>query len=209
MVAEQLERRGIHDPRVLAAMAKVRRDLFVPVDEQAAAYADRALSIDCGQTISQPYIVALMTEALELTGSEMVLEIGTGSGYQTAVLCELARRVTSIERHAELSERANVALKSLCYANYTLIVGDGTYGWRGRCSVRSHRRHGGGAADAASDFRSTERRRHPRHSAGSQRSPSVASDSQGERRTGCHTIFPAAASCRWWEAKNRAGECEN
>jgi protein-L-isoaspartate(D-aspartate) O-methyltransferase len=130
MVAEQLERRGIHDPRVLAAMAKVRRDLFVPIDEQAAAYADRALSIDCGQTISQPYIVALMTEALELTGSEMVLEIGTGSGYQTAVLCELARWVTSIERHAELSELANVALKSLCYANYTLIVGDGTYGWR-------------------------------------------------------------------------------
>ena len=88
------------------------------------------MSIDCGQTISQPYIVALMTEALELTGSEIVLEIGTGSGYQTAVLCELARRVTSVERHAELSEQANVALKSLCYANYTLIVGDGTYGWR-------------------------------------------------------------------------------
>jgi protein-L-isoaspartate(D-aspartate) O-methyltransferase len=130
MVAEQLQRRGIHDPRVLAAMAKVRRDLFVTADEQAAAYADRALSIDCGQTISQPYIVALMTAALELTGDEKVLEIGTGSGYQTAVLCELARWVTSIERHAELSERANVALKSLCYANCTLIVGDGTYGWR-------------------------------------------------------------------------------
>jgi protein-L-isoaspartate(D-aspartate) O-methyltransferase len=130
MVGDQLERRGIHDPRVLAAMAKVRRELFVPADEQAAAYADRALSIDCGQTISQPYIVALMTEALELTGAEMVLEIGTGSGYQTAVLCELACWVTSIERHAKLSERANVALKSLCHANYTLIVGDGTHGWR-------------------------------------------------------------------------------
>jgi protein-L-isoaspartate(D-aspartate) O-methyltransferase len=129
MVAEQLERRGIRNPRVLAAMAKVRRDLFVPAEEQGAAYADRALSIECGQTISQPYIVALMTEALELAGTEMVLEIGTGSGYQTAVLCELARWVTSIERHAELSERANVALQALCYENYTLIVGDGTYGW--------------------------------------------------------------------------------
>jgi protein-L-isoaspartate(D-aspartate) O-methyltransferase len=130
MVAEQLERRGIRDPRVLAAMAKVRRDLFVPAEEQEAAYADRALSIECGQTISQPYIVALMTEALELAGTEMVLEIGTGSGYQTAVLCELARHVKSIERHAELSERAHIALQSLCYENYTLIVGDGTYGLR-------------------------------------------------------------------------------
>jgi protein-L-isoaspartate(D-aspartate) O-methyltransferase len=131
MVVDQLERRGIRDARVLAAMTDVRRDAFVPEDEQAEAYADRALGIDCGQTISQPYIVALMTEALELTGDETVLEIGTGSGYQTAVLCELARWVYSIERHEELSQRANAVLKSLCYENYTLLIGDGTYGWAG------------------------------------------------------------------------------
>jgi protein-L-isoaspartate(D-aspartate) O-methyltransferase len=130
MVADQLQRRGIRDPRVLAAMAKVRRDLFVPTDEQPHAYADRALNIDCGQTISQPYIVALMTESLELTGSESVLEIGTGSGYQTALLCELSRWVFSIERHAELSEHANAVLKALCYENFTLTVEDGTYGHR-------------------------------------------------------------------------------
>src|SRR5262245_41081578 len=93
MVTDQLERRGIHDRHVLAAMARVRRDFFVPPDQKAEAYADRALEIDCGQTISQPYIVALMTEALELSGRESVLEIGTGSGYQTAVLCELAHDV--------------------------------------------------------------------------------------------------------------------
>lgn len=129
MVVEQLAHRGINDRQVLAAMAKVRRDYFVPSDERAEAYADRALTIDCGQTISQPYIVALMTEALELTGAESVLEIGTGSGYQCAVLCELARWVVSVERHAELSARAAAALKTLGYSNCTLVVGDGTYGW--------------------------------------------------------------------------------
>ncbi|HTQ40463.1 MAG TPA: protein-L-isoaspartate(D-aspartate) O-methyltransferase [Pirellulales bacterium] len=129
MVTEQLQRRGICDARVLAAMGKVRRDAFVPPEEKADSYADRALTLDHGQTISQPYIVALMTEALELTGAESVLEIGTGSGYQCAVLCELARWVTSVERHAELSARANATLKMLGYTNYTLVVGDGTYGW--------------------------------------------------------------------------------
>src|SRR5689334_18900576 len=113
MIKDQLRRRGIRDPRVLAAMAKVPRELFVPEDEKADAYADRALSLDCGQTISQPYIVALMTEALELTGSESVLEIGTGSGYQAAILCELARSVISLERHAELSATAQAVLNSL------------------------------------------------------------------------------------------------
>jgi protein-L-isoaspartate(D-aspartate) O-methyltransferase len=130
MVAEQLERRGIRNSRVLAAMGKVRREVFVPPDEIADAYADRALALEHGQTISQPYIVALMTEALELTGDETVLEIGTGSGYQCAVLCALARWVVSVERHAELSARAGAALKILGYVNYTLVVGDGTYGWR-------------------------------------------------------------------------------
>jgi protein-L-isoaspartate(D-aspartate) O-methyltransferase len=130
MVAEQIQRRGIQDSRVLTAMRKVPREVFLPPEVRAHAYADAALALDHGQTISQPYIVALMTEALELTGDEMVLEIGTGSGYQSAMLCELARWVTSVERHAEFSARADATLKMLGYANYTLVVGDGTYGWR-------------------------------------------------------------------------------
>ncbi|HEY2883287.1 MAG TPA: protein-L-isoaspartate(D-aspartate) O-methyltransferase [Pirellulales bacterium] len=129
MVAEQIERRGIQDRRVLDALLKVHRDAFVPSNLKKQAYADRALSLECGQTISQPYIVALMTQSLELTGEESVLEIGTGSGYQCAVLCELARHVTSVERHAELSERAGEVLNQLGYHNHTLVVGDGTYGW--------------------------------------------------------------------------------
>jgi protein-L-isoaspartate(D-aspartate) O-methyltransferase len=129
MVVDQLSRRGICDQRVLTAMAKVPREQFVPLEERYDAYADRALTIDCGQTISQPYIVALMTEALELQGHESVLEIGTGSGYQTAVLCELAGNVLSLERHRQLSERAENVLRSLGYRNFVLRVGDGTYGW--------------------------------------------------------------------------------
>jgi protein-L-isoaspartate(D-aspartate) O-methyltransferase len=129
MIVEQLEKRGIRDPRVLEVMMRVPRQRFVPPEEQTESYADRALSIECGQTISQPYIVALMTEALELSGNESVLEIGTGSGYQTAVLCELAGHVVSIERHADLSLRADSVLKSLGYQNYTLVVEDGTNGW--------------------------------------------------------------------------------
>jgi protein-L-isoaspartate(D-aspartate) O-methyltransferase len=129
MIADQLQRRGIADSRVLAAMNKVPREWFVRPREVREAYADRALSLDCGQTISQPYIVALMTEALEVTGTEHVLEIGTGSGYQTAVLCELAGRITSVERHAQLSNQAAEKLKSLNYINCEFMVGDGTHGW--------------------------------------------------------------------------------
>ena len=129
MLRRQLQQRGIDDPRVLAAMAKVPRERFVPAEVRDHAYADRALPIDCGQTISQPYIVALMTQALELSGQELVLEIGTGSGYQTAILAELAREVISIERHAELTAKASVALSELGYANITLLTGDGTLGW--------------------------------------------------------------------------------
>jgi len=129
MIVDQLERRGIADPRVLQAMAKVPREVFVLPREVREAYADRALLLECGQTISQPYIVALMTEALELTGTEHVLEIGTGSGYQTAVLCELAGRITSVERHPELSAQSAAKLQSLGCTNRELIVGDGTNGW--------------------------------------------------------------------------------
>ncbi len=125
----QLSERGIRSGRVLSAMARVRREHFVPLHVEHLAYADRALGIGCSQTISQPYIVALMTDALELSGEENVLEIGTGSGYQTAILAELAASVVSIERHEELSHRAKRVLSDRGYKNVTLIVGDGTAGW--------------------------------------------------------------------------------
>jgi protein-L-isoaspartate(D-aspartate) O-methyltransferase len=125
----QLVERGIKSTRVLAAMDRVPRERFVPDELERLAYADRAVPIGCSQTISQPYIVALMTEALQLTGVEHVLEIGTGSGYQTAILAELAASVVSIERHAELSARAEQALAESGYQNVTLKVDDGTRGW--------------------------------------------------------------------------------
>jgi protein-L-isoaspartate(D-aspartate) O-methyltransferase len=123
---------GIKDTRVLAAMDRVPRERFVPDQVRRLAYADRALPIAASQTISQPYIVALMTEALNLTVSETVLEIGTGSGYQTAVLAELAAEVVSIERHAELSREAATILAECGYSNVTLVEGDGTLGWPDR-----------------------------------------------------------------------------
>ncbi len=128
MLREQLQRRGIHDRRVLAAMQRVPRERFIAASLGGLAYADRALAIDCGQTISQPYMVALMTESLELSGHQRVLEIGTGSGYQTAILAELARQVISIERHAELQRKAGVVLRQLGYEHVRLVVGDGTLG---------------------------------------------------------------------------------
>jgi protein-L-isoaspartate(D-aspartate) O-methyltransferase len=132
MLRRQLHQRGIDDPRVLAAMAKVPRERFVPAGERYLAYADQALPIDCRQTISQPYIVGLMTQALGLSGGELVLEIGAGSGYQTAVLAELAREVVSIERLAALTGQARAVLAELGYANVTLLTGDGTLGWPAR-----------------------------------------------------------------------------
>lgn len=128
MLREHLRRRGIYDRGVLQAIQDTPRERFVAPDLQAQAYADTALGIDCGQTITQPYLVALMTEALNLTGSERVLEIGTGSGYQTAILSALAARVVSIERHAELSAQAGRRLAELGCSNVRLIVGDGTKG---------------------------------------------------------------------------------
>ncbi len=129
MVEYQLRRRGIHDPKVLAAMAQVPRERFVLPEYLSEAYADRALPITCGQTISQPYIVALMTQALQLSGKEKVLEIGTGSGYQAAVLGLLVPQVVSVERHEELSRRAGEVLRELGYQNILLVVGDGTQGY--------------------------------------------------------------------------------
>lgn len=128
MIEKQLVARGISSTRVLEAMQSVPRETFMPQAWRKEAYADRAAPIDCGQTISQPYMVALMTEALNLTGAERVLEIGTGSGYQTAVLSRLAREVYSIERHADLSRQAEKALNQLGCENVYLMVGDGAKG---------------------------------------------------------------------------------
>ncbi len=130
MVEEQLAARGIRDPRVLEAMRTVPRHRFVPEDMRDLAYADAPLPIGQRQTISQPYIVALMTELLELTGDEKVLEIGTGSGYQAAVLGALAREVYSVERLPALAERARALLRELGYHNVHVVVGDGTRGLR-------------------------------------------------------------------------------
>ena len=132
MVAEQLERRGIRDARVLDAMRRVPREAFVEPANRNRAYADQALPIGSGQTISQPYMVAAMTEALALRGDERVLEIGTGSGYQAAVLAELAREVVSIERHASLADSARTRLEALGYQNIDVIVGDGSAGYADR-----------------------------------------------------------------------------
>lgn len=129
MVSEQIERRGICDARVLAAFRAVPRHPFVPPDYRDLAYEDGPLPIGNGQTISQPYIVALMTSLLHLEGSETVLEIGTGSGYQAAILGSLCRQVYSIERHAALSHAADEVLASLGLTNIHLRVGDGSLGW--------------------------------------------------------------------------------
>ncbi len=129
MVETQIAARGIRDPRVLAAMRKVPRHLFVDEALRDQAYGDYPLPIGEGQTISQPYIVALMTEALELKGPEKVLEVGTGSGYQAAILAELARWVYSIERYPSLAHRAKRILEKLGYNNIIIKVGDGTKGW--------------------------------------------------------------------------------
>ncbi|MEW6685826.1 MAG: protein-L-isoaspartate(D-aspartate) O-methyltransferase [Candidatus Edwardsbacteria bacterium] len=129
MVEQQLKRRGIKDPRVLEVMNKVPRHLFVDEALQERAYDDYPLPIGEGQTISQPYMVAAMTEALELEGNEKILEIGTGSGYQTAILAELANQVFSIERLAKIARRAREVLDKLGYQNIAIRMGDGTIGW--------------------------------------------------------------------------------
>ena len=129
MVEEQIVARGIKDQRVIAAMGKVPRHLFVEEALQSQAYSDHPLPIGEKQTISQPYMVALMTEALELTGKEKVLEIGTGSGYQTAILAECAAKVFSIERIRSLAIKARKLLLELGYFNIEVKFSDGTFGW--------------------------------------------------------------------------------
>ena len=129
MVREQIAGRGIEDPRVLAALSRVPRHELVPEDVRAHAYEDRPLPIGHAQTISQPFVVAYMTEQLRLRGGERVLEIGTGSGYQAAVLAELAGEVYSIEIVAPLGERARADLQRLGYRNVHVRIGDGYRGW--------------------------------------------------------------------------------
>ena len=128
MVREQIERRDIRTPSVLEAMRAVPRHLFVLPDQQNHAYSDGALRIGHGQTISQPYIVALMTDLLKLQDDETVLEVGTGSGYQAAVLAHIAEEVHTIERHAALSDNAALIFEELGIENVHLYVGDGTLG---------------------------------------------------------------------------------
>jgi len=130
MVRLQLEERGIRDRRVIDVMAKVPRHRFVDAALWSRAYDDHALPIGAGQTISQPFMVALMTEALALSGGEKILEIGTGSGYQTAVLAEFTPRLFSIERSPELARAASRVLAELGYSNVILKTADGTLGWR-------------------------------------------------------------------------------
>lgn len=129
MVRRQIAARGVRDGRVLEAMRTVARESFVPEDERGRAYADGPIPIGFGQTISQPYIVALMAELLELKPSDRVLEVGSGSGYASAVLSHLARSVVGIERHAGLAREASARLASLGYDTVRIVHGDGTKGW--------------------------------------------------------------------------------
>ena len=132
MIKTQLRERGIRDERVLAAMARVPRHEFTPEAFRHQAYADHPSPIGEGQTISQPYIVALMLEALALKPSDVVLEVGTGSGYVTALLAELTAQVVSVERHASLADEAREVLVRLGYTNVEVIAGDGSEGYPGR-----------------------------------------------------------------------------
>ena len=130
MVDEQLRARGIHDPHVLRIMEVIPRHLFVDETLTARAYSDHALPIGEEQTISQPYMVALMTQALDLTGDEKVLEIGTGSGYQTAILAELAGTVFTIERIPSVAAKAKERLDTMGYTNIIFRCADGSLGWK-------------------------------------------------------------------------------
>lgn len=130
MVESQLRKRGIHDERVLRAMLRIPRHEFVAEDDKSQAYADHPLPIGENQTISQPFIVAVSLQALSLRGGESVLEVGTGSGYQTALLAVLARAVHSIERHPALTQSAEGTLERLGLNNVKLVVGDGSHGLR-------------------------------------------------------------------------------
>ena len=129
MVTDQLIKMNIRDQRVLDAMLEVPREDLIPKDKRRKAYIDGPLTIGCGQTISQPYMVALMSELLSLTGDEKVLEVGTGSGYQTCILSKLAAEVYTIERHKKLAQGARELFKKHTVTNIEVKIGDGTTGW--------------------------------------------------------------------------------
>jgi len=129
MVAQQVENRGVFDPDLLEAMRTIPRHLFVPPSERPFAYEDRALPLACGQTISQPYIVALMTELIDVSASDRVLEVGTGSGYQSAVLGSIVDEVYTVEIYEELGQAAHRLLRELGYTSVYTRVADGYYGW--------------------------------------------------------------------------------
>ena len=140
MVEEQLRARGIRDPRVLAAMGKLLREEFIASEDFRDAYGDHPLPIGAGQTVSQPYIVAAMVEALELQPGDRVLEVGTGTGYEAAILAELAAEVWTIERHEELAGKAREILARLGYANVHVVHGDG-HCRPVDCGQHNHRGH--------------------------------------------------------------------
>ncbi|MGH7762876.1 MAG: protein-L-isoaspartate(D-aspartate) O-methyltransferase [Candidatus Dormibacteraceae bacterium] len=129
MIAEQLQPHGVSDDRVLRVMAEVPREEFLPARLRRHAYEDRALGIECGQTISQPLVVALMTQAVMPRPDDIALEVGAGSGYQAAVLSRLCRRVITLEREPALAERAAATLERLGYANVEVAIADGSLGW--------------------------------------------------------------------------------
>ena len=131
MVEHQLRRRGISHPTTLRALGAVPRHAFIPPELRHRAYEDGPVGIECGQTVSQPWIVATMTAALDMHPGEHVLEIGVGSGYQTAVLLEVGARVTGIERHGALARDAQARLRSLGYRDFDIHIADGTSGWPG------------------------------------------------------------------------------
>ena len=131
MIEEQIRGRGINEPRLIEAMRAVPRHRFIPAEYRSHAYDDCAVSLDLGQTVSQPYIVGLMTRLLDPVESDRVLEIGTGSGYQTAILARLARSVYTVERLSVLGQRARETLESLGYDNVVYRIGDGHSGWPG------------------------------------------------------------------------------
>jgi protein-L-isoaspartate(D-aspartate) O-methyltransferase len=156
MVDQDIRARGIRDQKVLAAMLKVPRHLFVDEHLQGRAYADHPLPIAEGQTISQPYVVALMTEKLRLKPGDRVLEIGTGSGYQAAVLAEIAKEVYTIEIRKGLAELSAKRLRDLGCANVQVRHGDGYFGWEEKAR---HNDHGGGEPYPAAPHKTVERRR--------------------------------------------------
>ena len=129
MVEAQLRRRGIHDEGVLRAMLEIPREEFVPAESRVMAYQDEPIHIGRGQTISQPFVVALMTQLLRLACDDKILEIGTGSGFQTAILAQFSRRVYTVERNRDLGEATRKRLRDMGYENIVFKIGDGSHGW--------------------------------------------------------------------------------